>query len=99
MQIIANKIFETGIIQKIIADSDMTQHFIANCDLICYYYDNYLEYQTRSGEILPSCGKSNLLWSLDNNFLKLINIWYTSDLGFNLINTIQLDKKGVGMWL
>lgn len=29
-QVVVNKIFETGITQKIIADSSTTQHFIAN---------------------------------------------------------------------
>lgn len=34
-QVVANKIFETGITQKIIADSGTTQYLIANWELIC----------------------------------------------------------------
>ncbi len=36
---------------------------------------------------------------LDNGFLKLSDVQYAPDLGFNLISTIQLGKKGVEMWL
>ncbi len=96
IQVVTNEMFETGITQKIIVDLGITQHLIANCKLICDYYENYSKYQTRSGEILPSYEKN---MSLDNGFLKLSNVWYTLDLGFNLISTIQLRKKGVEMWL
>lgn len=51
-QIVANKIFETGITQKVIADLSTIQHFITNHNFIYDYYDNYLEYQTRSREVL-----------------------------------------------
>ena len=51
-QVVANKMFETGLTRKIIADSGTTQHLIANCELIRDYYDNYSEYQTGSGEVL-----------------------------------------------
>ena len=98
-QIVANKMFETGVTRKIIADSGTTQHLIANRDLIRDYYDDYSEYQTGSGEVLPSYGKGTLLLPLDNGFLKLSNVWYAPDLGFNLISTIQLGEKGVEMWL
>ena len=98
-QIVANKMFETGITQKIIVDSGTTQHLIANSDLIRNYYVDYSEYQIGSGEILPSYGKGTLLLSLDNGFLKLTNVWYAPDLSFNLISTIQLGEKGVEMWL
>ncbi len=91
--------FETGFTRKIIADSGTTQHLIANCKLICDYYDDYSEYQTGSGEVLPSYWKGNLLLPLDNGILKLTNVWYTPDLGFNLISTIQSGEEGVGMWL
>ena len=57
------------------------------------YYDNYSESQTGSGEILPLYGKGTLVLTLDNGFLKLANVWYTPDLSFNLISTIQLGKK------
>ena len=98
-QILANKMFETGVTRKIIADSGTTQHLIANRDLIRDYYDDYSEYQTGSGEVLPSYGKGTLLLPLDNGFLRLTNVWYAPDLGFNLISTIQLGEKGVEMWL
>lgn len=39
--VIANKMFETGISQKIIVDSSTMQHFIANQNLISNYYNNY----------------------------------------------------------
>ena len=74
IQVVANKMFETSITQKIIADSGTTQHLIANPDLICDYYDNYLEYQTGSGEALPSYRKDILFLLLDNGFLKLTNV-------------------------
>ncbi len=38
---VANKMFETGLIGIIIADSGITQHFIANRQLTRNYYDNY----------------------------------------------------------
>ena len=72
--IVANKIFETGITQKVIADLSTIQHFITNHDLIHNYYDNYLKYQTRSKEILPFYKKNTLLLPLNNSFLKLTNI-------------------------
>ena len=98
-QVVANKIFDTGIIQKIIGDSGTTQYHIANCELIHDYYDNYFEYQTRSGKVLPFYGKGILLMPLDNSFLKVSNVWYTPNLGFNLISIIQLGEKGVEMGL
>lgn len=98
-QIIAYKMFETGVTWKIIADLSITQHFITDCNIIYNYYNNYLEYQTGSREILLSYRKNILLLPFDNSFSKLSNIWYTPDLGFNLISIIWLDKKGVKMWL
>ena len=98
-QIVANKMFETSITRKIIASLGITQHFIANHDLISDYYDNYFEYYTRSGDFLPSYEKITLMLTLDNGFLRLTNIWYAPNLGFNLISTIQLGEKGVEMWL
>lgn len=77
----------------------ITQHLIANRKLIHDYYDNYLEYQTGSGEVLLSYGKDTLFMPLDNGFLKLNNVWYAPDLGFNLVSTIQLGEKRVEMWL
>ncbi len=44
--------FGTSFIRKIIADSDTTQHLIANGKLISDYYDDYSEYQTGSKEVL-----------------------------------------------
>ena len=87
-QIVVNKIFKTGVTRKIIADSGITQHLIANRDLIRDYYDDYSEYQTGSREVLPSYGKGTFLLLFDNSFLKLSNVWYAPDLSFNLISTI-----------
>lgn len=80
--------YKTGVTQKIITDSGIIQHLIANSDFIYDYYSNYLEYQTRFGKILLFYGKNNLLLPLDNNFLKLNYIWYTANHGFNFISTI-----------
>lgn len=91
--------FETGVIYKIIVDLGITQHLIANCELIRDYYNNYSEYKTRSGEVLTSYRKDTLFMPLDNSFLKSTNVWYTPDLGFKLISTIQLGKKEIEMWL
>ena len=99
IQVIANKIFKIDITQKIIADSNIMQYLITNWDLICNYYDNYLEYQIRFGEVLPLYKKNRLFLPLDNRFLKLIHVWYAPDLGFNLISTIQFGEKGIEMWL
>ncbi len=85
---VANKMFETGLTRKIIADSGTTQHLIANHELIRDYYEDYSKYQTGSGEVWPSFGKGALLLPLDNGFLKLANVWYTPNLDFNLISTI-----------
>lgn len=98
-QVVANRMFETRVTWKIIADIDNTQHLIANCKLICDHYDDYWKYQTGSGEILPLYRKYSLLLPLDNNFLKLTIVWYAPKLDFNLINTIQLGEKMVEMWL
>ena len=98
-QVVANTIFETDITQKIIANSGTMQQLIANWNLIRDYYNNYLEYQIESGEVLPSYRKSTLLLLLDNGFLKLTNVWYTPNLGFNFISIIQLSEKSVKMWL
>ncbi len=43
-QVVANKIFETGVTRKIIVDSGTIQHLIANRELIRDYYDDYSEY-------------------------------------------------------
>lgn len=74
IQIIVNKIFETGITQKIIVDLGTIQHLIANRNLIRDYYDNYLEYQTGSREVLPCYETATLLLPLENSFLKLTNV-------------------------
>ena len=94
-QIVANKMFETGVTRKIIADLSSTQHLIAKRNLISDYYDNYSKYQTGSEEVLPSYEKNTLLLPLNNGFLRLTNVWYTWNLGFNLISTIQLGEKGL----
>ena len=73
-QVVANTIFETGVTRKIIADLGITQHLIANCELIRDYYDDYPKYQTKSGKVLSSYRKSTLLIPLDNSFLKLSNV-------------------------
>lgn len=84
---------------QIIADSGTIEHLIANRDLIQDYYEDYSEYQTGSGEVLPSYGKGILSLPLDHGTFKLLDVWYAPDLGFNLVSTIQLGKKGVEMWL
>ncbi len=53
-QVVAHKIFETGFTRKNIVDSGTKQHIIVNCNCICEYYEDYSEYQTGSGEVLPS---------------------------------------------
>ncbi len=90
---------ETGITGKIIADLGTAKHLIANCQLIRDYYDDYSEYQTGSREAFPSYRKGTSFLPFDHGFLKLANVWYIPDLGFNLIRTIQLDKKEVEMCL
>lgn len=90
---------DTSHIRKIIADSGTTQYLIANRDLIRDYHDNYSEYQTGSGEFLPSYGKGTLRLPLDNGSLTLLDTWYAPGLGYNLISTNQLGKKGVERWL
>ena len=62
--------FETGVTRKITADSRTTQHLIANRDLIRDYYGDYSEYQTGSGEVLPSYGKGTLLLPWITVFIK-----------------------------
>ena len=89
----------TAEIQKVIADSGTTQHLIANKDLIQNYYDDFSEYQTGSGEVLTSYGKGTLHLPLDNGSLTLLDVWYAPDLGYNLVSTIELGKKGIEMWL
>lgn len=93
-QIIVNKIFETSVNSKIIANLSTIQHFFVNCKLIYKYYNNYLKYWTWSKEVLPLHRENIPFMSFDNSFLKLINILYTSNLGFKLISIIQLYKKG-----
>ena len=98
-EVIGNRMFKTGVTQKIIADLGTTKHLIGNCKLIHNYYDNYSEYQIGSRKVLPSYAKSTLLLPLDNGFLQLTNVWYAPNLGFKLISTIHLSEKGVEMWL
>lgn len=98
-QTVANKMSGTSTPFQIIADLGITEHLIANWDLIQDYYEDYSEYQTRSGEVLPSYDKGTLLLPLDHGTFKLLDIWYTPDLGFNLVSTIQLGKKRIEMWL
>ena len=81
--------FETGVTRKIIADLGTIQHFIANRDLIRNYYNDWLEYQTRSREVLPSYRKDTLPLLLHNGYLNEFHICYAPDLGFNFISTIQ----------
>lgn len=97
---VANKIFEIGLIQRVIADSGIIKHFIPNCKLICNYYDNYLEYQTGSRNVLRSYEKITVFLPLDNRFLNLANVWwYAPDLAFNLISTIVFGEGEVEMGL
>lgn len=98
-RVVVNKMTEISHPQNIIADSGTTQHLIANRSLIQDYYDDYSEYQTGSGEVLPSYGKGTLCLPLDNGILRLLDVWYAPDLGFNLVSTIQLGRKGVEVWL
>ena len=70
-------------------DFGTTLNFIASCQPIHDYYGNYLEYQTGSREALPKYEKNILLLPLNNEFLKLFNVWFLSDLDFNFISTIQ----------
>lgn len=80
--------FETGASQKIILDSGTIQHLITYCEYIQDNYDDFSEYLTGLRKVLPSYEKSTLLLPLDNDFFSLTNVWYTQDLGFNLISTI-----------
>lgn len=91
--------FGTSATWNIIADSGITQYFITDRNLIQDYYYNYSEYQTESRRILPSYEKDTLLFALDNDFFKLANVWYASNLGFKLISTIELGEKRVKRWL
>lgn len=52
-QVVGNKMFETDVTRKIIADSGATQHLIANRELIRDYYDDYSEYQDFNRYLLP----------------------------------------------
>lgn len=94
----ANKMANTKI-RKVVVDSGTTQHLIANRDLIQNYYDDYSEYHTGSGEVLPSYDQGTVDLPLDNGSLTLLDVWYAPDIRYNFINTIQLGKKGVEMWL
>lgn len=60
-QIVAMKMFETGVTQKMIADFNTTQYLIATRNFIYNYYDDYSEYQTWSGKVLASYGKDTFL--------------------------------------
>lgn len=48
IQIVTNKMFETRVIQKIIADLGTIQYPILNYDLIGDHYNDYIDPQTRS---------------------------------------------------
>lgn len=98
-QVLTKKMFETSITRKIIVHSSTTQHLITNCGPICDHYDNNLDYQTGWKMILPSYGKDTLPIPLDNSFLDLANVCFFPNIGFNLINTVQLGKKEIKMWL
>lgn len=63
--------FEIDITQKILTKLSITNHFITNPNLIYYYYNDYLEYQSRSEEVLLSYRKGTLFLLLGNGFLKL----------------------------
>lgn len=66
--------FETSVTIKSITNLYITQHFIINCKLIYNYYNNYLEYQTRSKEVLPYYSRDTFLFTIDNSFLKIFNV-------------------------
>ncbi len=94
-QVVAKIMFETGLIRKIIVDSDTTQYFIANRELIRDYYDDYSEYQTRSGEILPSYRKDTLLLPFDNDFFKLAISDILHNWASTLLAVFSLAKRGL----
>lgn len=73
-QTVANKMSGTNTLTSIIADSGTTRHLIANKAFIQDYYDDYSEYQTGSGEVLPSYGKGVLSLPLHNGTLKLLDV-------------------------
>ena len=66
--------FKTGVIHKIMVDLGITQHLIANCNLIFNYYNDYWKYQKQLGEVYSFYGKNILLLPFDNSFLELSNI-------------------------
>ena len=86
-------------LKKLVLDSGTTAHLIANKDLIQGYYEDFEQYQTGSGKLLSSYGKGTLPMALDEGNLTLLNVYYAPDLGYNLISTILLGRKGVEVFL
>ena len=84
---------------KFILDSGTTAHLIANKDLIHNYYEDFEQYQTGSGECLPSYGKGKLFIPLDGTNLAVNDVLYAPDLGYNLISPMLLGCKGVETYL
>ena len=82
-----------------ILDSGSTAHLIANKDLMHDYYEDFEQYQTGSGERLPSYGKGKLFIPLDGANLAVNDVLYAPDLGYNLINPMLLGCKGVETYL
>ena len=84
---------------KICIDFETTAHLISNRDFIQNYYENYKVYQTGSGEELSSYNKGTLYLPINNGNLTLIDVYYASNLGFNLLSIVLLRNKDVEIYL
>ena len=84
---------------ELILNFDIFAHLIVNKNLIQNYYENFEQYQIEFDETLSSFDKEILFMSLDHDTLTLLNVLYASNLRYNLISTILLDKKSVETYL
>ena len=89
----------TSSLVELILNFDIFAHLIINKDLIQNYYEDFEQYQTRFDETLSSFGKEILFISLDHDTLTLLNVLYASNLRYNLISTMLLDRKSVETYL
>ena len=75
-----------------ITDSDIIQNLIVNWDFINRDYKDHFGNQSKSKEVLLSYSKRKWFLLHVKRIMKLLDVFYASDLGFNLIGIIWLRK-------
>ena len=88
---------------KVIIDSGATSHIFANKDLIFDYKPNPSFVETGSGELLKCPGQNKVKIDMEgpDGITEVVveNIIWCPELGYNLLSTISLSRRGIEVFL